>query len=51
MKTLDDINTKMGSGTLQYASAGTSKSQAWKTVFKKRSPAYSIRWDQLLEVI
>jgi len=47
MQTLDRINTQMGSGTLRYAAAGLGRDQQWKTVFKRRSPSYTTRWDQL----
>jgi DNA polymerase V len=50
MKTLDDINKKMGPDTLKYAAAGLTSNQRWKTVFKRRSPSYTTNWDQLLKV-
>lgn len=50
MQSLDNINTKMGAGTLKYAAAGLGHNQKWKTVFQRRSPAYTTNWNQLLEV-
>ena len=47
MQALDSINTQMGAGTLSYAAAGMGKGQRWRTVFKKRSPAYTTSWAQL----
>lgn len=47
MCTLDSINTQMGAGTLAYAAAGLRKGQRWRTVFQKRSPAYTTNWAQL----
>lgn len=45
MATLDAINHRFGSGTLQYASSGISKE--WKASFNHCSPAYTTRWDEL----
>jgi len=50
MQTLDNINKKMGSGTLKYAATGLTLNQRWKTVFKRRSPSYTTNWDQLVKV-
>ncbi len=48
METLDDINDKMGSGTLIYATQGLRKN--WKMRSASRTPNYTTRWDSLLEV-
>jgi DNA polymerase V len=45
MSTLDSINDRWGTGTLQYASSGITK--AWKTQFHRRSPAYTTDWNAL----
>lgn len=45
MATLDAINHRFGSGTLQYASSGIAK--GWKASFNHCSPAYTTRWDEL----
>jgi len=45
MATLDAINHRFGSGTLQYASSGIAKE--WKASFNHCSPAYTTRWDEL----
>ncbi|MEW6671276.1 MAG: Y-family DNA polymerase [Thermodesulfobacteriota bacterium] len=47
MGVLDHINAQMGAGTLLYAAAGLGTGQPWRTVFKKRSPAYTTDWAQL----
>ena len=45
MEALDHINARMGPGTLKYAAVGLG--QHWKTKFKRRSPRYTTRWDEL----
>ena len=45
MSALDAINDRWGAGTLQYASSGISN--AWKTQFHRRSPAYTTDWNAL----
>ncbi|MCD6296634.1 MAG: Y-family DNA polymerase [Deltaproteobacteria bacterium] len=50
MKTLDNINIRMGSGTLKYAAVGLGRNQKWKTAFDHRSQSYTTSWNQLLEV-
>ena len=45
MAALDAINSRFGSGTLQYASSGIAKE--WKATFNRRSPAFTISWDEL----
>ena len=46
MKTLDQINKKMGPGTLKLASEGAS-GQGWKMKRGNMSPAYTTRWAEL----
>ena len=46
MNTLDQINKKMGAGTLKLASEGTS-GQDWKMKRGNMSPAYTTRWAEL----
>jgi len=50
MQVLDSINLKTGPNTLKYAAVGLNHNQSWKTVFKKRSPSYTTKWDQLPKV-
>lgn len=45
MATMDAINHRFGSGTLQYASSGIAKQ--WKASFNHCSPAYTTHWDEL----
>jgi len=45
MSALDSINDRWGAGTLHYASSGISN--AWKTQFYRRSPAYTTDWNAL----
>jgi len=45
MDALDNINTKWGSGTLQYAATGFKKS--WMFKREQLSKAYTTQWDQL----
>ena len=45
MSALDSINDRWGAGTLHYASSGITK--AWKTEFRRRSPAYTTDWNEL----
>lgn len=45
MATMDQINRKMGAGTLRLASTGYEHS--WKMLRGNMSPAYTTRWDEL----
>ncbi len=45
MATLDEINLRMGYGTLRLASEGAE--QAWKMKRGNMSPAYTTSWDEL----
>ena len=45
MDTLDQINTKMGRGTLRLAAEGFQ--QAWKVRTDYPSPRYTTRWEEL----
>ncbi len=47
MKTFDAVNKKMGTDTLKYASAGLGEKQQWRTVFNRKSPAYTTDWGAL----
>jgi len=42
---MDQINARMGSGTLKYAAEGID--QTWRTKFLRRSPRYTTRWNEL----
>ena len=48
MTTLDMVNDKLGSGTLTYASQGTTR--PWKMKCELRTPKYTTDWSQLVEV-
>ncbi|PSJ16349.1 Y-family DNA polymerase [Nitrosomonas supralitoralis] len=48
MKIMDQINAKMGRGTIKLASEGTD--QQWKMRQGNRSPGYTTTWDDLVEV-
>lgn len=48
MSTLDQINRKMGKGSLRLASDGVG--QGWKMKTGNKSPAYTTRWAELPEV-
>lgn len=54
MPVFDRINLKMGPGTLLYAVNGISKEgeekKNWLMRSEKRSPCYTTRWDELMEV-
>jgi DNA polymerase V len=45
MAALDKVNDRWGSGTLEYAASGLTKT--WDTKFHRRSPAYTTDWDEL----
>ncbi|MBU8932906.1 MAG: Y-family DNA polymerase [candidate division Zixibacteria bacterium] len=49
METIDSVNKKMGSGTLRYATQGST--QPWKGKCGNRSPCYTGNWDELVNVI
>nr|WP_236893129.1 DUF4113 domain-containing protein [Desulfoluna limicola] len=51
MKALDDVNSKMETRTINYASSGLSQPKRWRTEFNLKSPAYTTRWDELLRVL
>ena len=48
MATLDEINSKMGARTLQFATQGTTK--PWDMKCELRTPNYTTKWDELLVV-
>lgn len=48
MSAIDQINQRFGSDTLQFAAAGLKKPWAMRAAM--RSPRFSTRWDELLEV-
>jgi DNA polymerase V len=49
MKTMDQINIKMGKGVLKLASDGVM--QSWQMKTGNRSPAYTTRWSELAVAI
>ncbi len=48
MATIDEVNERMGSRTIQFAAQGTA--QPWHGKCELRSPNYTTNWDELLEV-
>lgn len=48
MKTIDKINMEYGSESIFYAAAGTKKT--WKMKREIKSPHYTTKWSELLEV-
>ncbi len=48
METFDEVNTTMGSGTLKYATQGST--QPWSGRCKNRSPRYTTSWKELVNV-
>jgi DNA polymerase V len=48
MASLDALNRRFGRGTVAFATAGTR--QAWALRSERRSPRYTTRWGELLEV-
>ena len=53
MITIDKINNKMGSNTIYYGVQGHTKNtkKSWSMQSHYRSPYYTTRWDDLLEVL
>jgi DNA polymerase V len=49
MAVLDDMNSRYGRDTLRFAVTGMD-GQEWKHRVQHRSPCYTTRWDQLLNV-
>jgi len=49
MSVLDEMNSRYGRDTLRFAVTGID-SQEWKHRVQHRSPCYTTRWDQLLNV-
>ena len=45
VEVFDTINNQLGAGTIKYAAEGLVN--PWKTMFNKRSPKYTTRWDEL----
>ncbi|MFL6229139.1 MAG: Y-family DNA polymerase [Pyrinomonadaceae bacterium] len=48
MRTLDEVNARMGAETLRYAAAGLRRD--WRMLCERRSPSYTTNWDELLLV-
>jgi len=48
MQALDELNDRFGSGTLGFAAAGIKR--PWRTKFKRKSPRYTTRWEELKNV-
>jgi len=47
MQAVDAINTRFDS---PLRSAAEGREQSWKVKFKRRSPRYTTRWDEVPEV-
>lgn len=48
MTVMDSLNQQFGTGTLRCAAEGMQRS--WQTKAQRRSPRYTTRWDELLQV-
>ncbi len=48
MRAVDRVNLRMGAGTVQHAALGIDP--YWRMRQRYRSPGYTTRWDQLLQV-
>jgi DNA polymerase V len=48
MRALDTVNARMGARTLRFAISGVSR--PWRAQFKRRTPRYTTRWEELPEV-
>lgn len=48
MTVVDALNQQFGAGTIRCAAAGLQRS--WQTRMQQRSPRYTTRWDELLQV-
>jgi DNA polymerase V len=48
MLSLDEVNARHGARTLTFAVSGIKR--PWKTKFTRRSPRFTTRWDELVEV-
>ncbi len=48
MRALDTVNARMGARTLRFAVSGVKR--PWRTQFKRRTPRYTTRWEELLKV-
>jgi DNA polymerase V len=47
LETLDQVNARFGSGTLQPGVAGLQKPRGWAMKRGNKSPAYTTRWAEL----
>lgn len=47
MSAIDSINERIGDGVLKFAAEGIKAKPVWKTVFDRKSPAYTTDWGQL----
>ncbi len=47
MRAVDRLNDRMGEGTVQYGAVGLSP--RWKAKFARRSPAYTTRWEEVVQ--
>lgn len=49
MKVMDSLNGRFGAGTIRCAAAGLR--QEWQTRAQQRSPRYTTRWEEVLQVL
>jgi DNA polymerase V len=47
MRALDHLNDRMGAGTVRYGAVGLRPQ--WQATCARRSPAYTTRWDELVQ--
>lgn len=50
MQVMDELNHKMGKGTLNLANCGLQQQNLWRMNRKLMSPRYTTRWNELLTV-
>lgn len=50
MQLMDDLNLKMGQGTLNLANSGLTQTHRWKMNRNLMSPRYTTQWNELLRV-
>ena len=47
---MDQVNRKMGRGTVKHAALGVRKKATWHTVASMKSPSWTTRWEELPDV-
>ncbi len=51
MDCMDDLNQRMGPGTLKFLTQGVKTKQNWQMRSQTRSPRFTTQWSELLEVM